>query len=938
MNGEVRLYINNQEVELSASPDIKFTYQRTDYNNPTAVKVGYSKSISIEGTQNNDRIFNSMWDLNRIQNLEDPDYFNPSKRVPFQLFENGDLLEEGYVQLDSVKRTEKRKIYSVTLYAGLNDFLYGLSYKDNGNPFKLADLQYISPDDDELTFNINKDTVAAAWRSLHSNFPEKKWDIINFAPMYNGIPDNIDADKVLIDTQSVGGPSRIVKSDTVETRDGLLTSDGNYGTKNGYALGELQVKLTEWEMRDLRSYLQRPVYHIPALFKALQNFPDANANGYKLELDESFFNEYNPVYKNAWMTLPMLNNLKLAEESKSASVDITSTYQRGVKDYIYTLGTSEFINAGVNEASVSFDFYVNGDDRTSDDGGKFYPSFVRYYSRGYNTVLGGFTAQLLYRDPNGSYTAASEIYYGTNAFYFDNSLSKTNYETLFSSSTKRVNGYFTKTQTGLYKWAEKVKLTINNIQDTGTLVLRVTWSDNISVMSQSNRHAYECWLGVAQSVQGGWDSKIAYCNMKEPSIEGTASYRLPKDAHSGTKVTKQDLLSVDGTVADYLLSYCKLFDLYIEKDVYSKTVRIMQRQNWYSQYDSAVSLEGKVDYSKEMAIKPLSFDTKWYQFVYNGDDKSLYGNQYYSKWGQVFGSHRVDTGQEFNKEVNDLLKNNKFTNAPDVLESSRYFRQREVDTTNLCPTFMLDWLTYKLYNANNESKEYKIAGPLSFIDRPLNEYGQTEDKVEGWYDLFNKVEMRDKDNKSLDGVGVLLFYNGMKNTYIYSKGKNITVNYTLSDDIQEMVNFGGNLCWLYTTRSISGVADKLDQIPMFSRYYLPYLTSNVPTRSFYFGAPNNKANNPTPNLSIKSDIHIFPYYWQEYIEDLYDINTRIVECYVKLDEVKDDWFKRFYFFDGSYWVMTKITDLNYMSRDTVKCEFIKVQDPHNYHNGNVRIG
>ena len=67
MNNEVKLYINNQEVEFQQSPDILFTYQEDDLTNPTVVKNSYTKTIKIPGTNKNNAIFDGIWNLERVQ-------------------------------------------------------------------------------------------------------------------------------------------------------------------------------------------------------------------------------------------------------------------------------------------------------------------------------------------------------------------------------------------------------------------------------------------------------------------------------------------------------------------------------------------------------------------------------------------------------------------------------------------------------------------------------------------------------------------------------------------------------------------------------------------------------------------------------------------------------------------------------------------------------
>ena len=68
-----------------------------------------------------------------------------------------------------------------------------------------------------------------------------------------------------------------------------------------------------------------------------------------------------------------------------------------------------------------------------------------------------------------------------------------------------------------------------------------------------------------------------------------------------------------------------------------------------------------------------------------------------------------------------------------------------------------------------------------------------------------------------------------------------------------------------------------------------------------------------------------------YLEDLYDVNTRILTAYVHLEgKPNPEWLRRFYWFDNTIWRLNKIIDWNISSNDKTRCEFIKVEDRNNY--------
>ena len=151
-----QLYINNQEVNLTGQTDINFNYQQSDLTNPTIIKSSFSKTVTVPGNTHNSNIFCKIFDLQMV-NHQATGYFNPAKKADFQLFKDGILLESGYAKLDNVTKTNGVIFFNLTLYGGLGDLFYNLSYNDNGDNLTLADM--FSSD---LDFVINRDTVASA--------------------------------------------------------------------------------------------------------------------------------------------------------------------------------------------------------------------------------------------------------------------------------------------------------------------------------------------------------------------------------------------------------------------------------------------------------------------------------------------------------------------------------------------------------------------------------------------------------------------------------------------------------------------------------------------------------------------------------------------------------------------------------------------------------
>lgn len=247
MRKNIKLFIANQEVDCSEGINLPMTYTVEDFQNPTIVKNSFSKTISIPGTKNNNKIFGEIYKLDRLLHIKDGNisgiYFDPSKRVDFQIYNNSYLVESGYMQLNSISINKAVITYNITLYGGLGDFFYGLKYKEDGEIRTLADLQYfvtdedgnLLPENEEMNFTINKEFVdkCFSYPNVHNN-ANTIYDFVTFTPSYNGLYENFDNETCLINTN---GTSLFPTS--------ASDSGNTYTPYNGYALASLNKAYTE---------------------------------------------------------------------------------------------------------------------------------------------------------------------------------------------------------------------------------------------------------------------------------------------------------------------------------------------------------------------------------------------------------------------------------------------------------------------------------------------------------------------------------------------------------------------------------------------------------------------------------------------------------------------------------------------------------------------
>ena len=305
MKRTIELWIGDLRADLADDGFLLMNYTMEDLASPAVVRNAFSKQVTLPGTSANNRIFGEIFRNDRVTqysgSAETGVYFDPTRKTTWRIYDGqSQILDSGYLRLDSV--TRKRNVivdYKVTLYGGLGQFLYGLAYDANGEKRTLAGLNFrgTNDPDNEFNFTLNANAVRDAWTRAAgaAGTPTHMWHILNFAPCYNGKPKGaFDANKALMNVVTTG-----------------IDSQGT-GTIDGLALVTLAKYYTEWETKDLRSYLQRPVVRLRSIIEAA--CAARNNGGWDVTLDPAFFNDNNPYWDKTWLTLPIVETENLIND------------------------------------------------------------------------------------------------------------------------------------------------------------------------------------------------------------------------------------------------------------------------------------------------------------------------------------------------------------------------------------------------------------------------------------------------------------------------------------------------------------------------------------------------------------------------------------------------------------------------------------------------
>lgn len=897
MRRKISLYIADHLVDLDDQSFVLFNYTMDDLSNPTIVKNSFSQQITLKGTPANNRVFGHSFRPDRRVEYQGGGgiAFNPSRKTPFSIYnETGEILESGYVKLDSVDRRGADIQYKVTLYGGLGSFLYALSYDDSGNKRTLASLDYLGGGDfTELDFTIDKDTILAAWDVLWDIYsgeePGTKWSVINFAPAYNGFPDNFSPDKGLLSLPGAGLPA---------------DKDG-YSPKSGYGLVNLANPQDEWAVKDLRSYLQRPVLSVKAFLDAICN--PANNGGYSVEYGD--LDNWNVPYKGMWLTLPTIPSLgSIKQSGEGLSVTMSSSASTGNDVGRFDIQGSIPYGAVVNASlkcklrmnmPSAMDAYDSLSLWSDDNAGSAWFSVLFLQVVAFSsddTMVGGSGVKVLTPISRSNPATACGF---TPAFPTDN------YETITPGNINKVSS-------GVFEFQDELsfrveaqnaayyKLMVYAYEGTGTLQ-RGVWHYNYTGDGSSARAT----LYASRAVYFQADSALIVDGSGN-SVTKTDSSEL----RSGARITKGMLLSTSATPADYLLSFCKMFGLYFVIDNENRHVTILTRNTLYQ--DETIDLTKRVDLSKGINIKPLVFDSKWYDFMFEGVGGAFY-NEYLNIEGVPYGMQRVNTGFDFNAEAVNLMDSSVFKNAVTILSRSRYWNIIESGQDFIPSPFLDSGNTITRWNADNETQDTPISCPPSSAS--VTYYNPTFNG----YDVpkMCKAEFADADGKMVDGKDVLLFLSNF----------NFYRDFKITDDLPVMsVVNDGKPCWILDGGN--GV-----DIPIFSRY--EYLEQQI-SFSLDFGVPRQL---DIPGITYLPGGTLYALSWKKYLADRYDVNTKVMTCRVDFSgiRVSQDLLRKFYWYGNSLWVLNAIRNYSLTTFDPVECEFVQVQGKTNYLEGQFII-
>ena len=930
---EVRIYLENYQIDTDDNSIIAMTMCYSYLEDPTTVAGDYSKTIKIPGTVNNNKIFGQIWNLDRTVLYGDSNtsvYFNPSKKTEAKIYIGPELFKTGYVQLNNIIKDKNVITYEITFYSELCNVLHNLLDSS------LCNLNLPS---NGLRHNINAFNIDSI-----NNSNNNLGNYMKYGLTIDGVYDGFRADYWL--TKDSNGNLAVAQMD-------------NNGTKYDTAM-----------ILQAYSPKVRPMVFVQTLLNQIRDDYNKDSSTKLIYDDDYFFNGANPYCVNSVMAC------KTYDTDNAGTVQIGSNAENfnasfgpdgGRVRLMLKPGSSSYIDENgyldlssfTAIADLRFECMLRiagtlnqsqwqsaTSSYTNNYYGRRFTSDVGYIQPRIVLVDAETDADVTYLQSTNTPWKSSEIplYEQNSDYYYPYIVSPIIYEQEANTPTFELafrnafitevrNEYIPNPNTGQSAWVEvpeynKMYINLNtkgyleleddyhdsetydNIGVTdffpfvfstyGTSNLTKKYKVYVEFTTRSNK--LKCVNKGNTNTEIGITGWTVYgrCDIAENYENNNRTYiyrnrqnfqAFNASLHpncpvvstsgknclfsgntgitSGSYVSFKDMVDSDVTQGDFLINFSKLFGLVYDTDsiAYDNTIRLKTRNSYHKDY-KIIDWTDKIDYSKSFKQTPLTFKTKYLSLAYNPME-SYYEKKYLKTYDDAYGIQKIDTGFDFNDNTTQLINN-------------QLFKQ----------TVMV------------KGEALLNGGPVpAYFDKENNE------------------------RSPIDAQYSLLFWNQDSSLNNYSP------NIQIIDDVLEMhdASIGGDEepCWVDTSRVSDFRSVKLHAPSTLRSHEIQQSADKKITQVFSWDLGYPQSNYAKWSTSTyPSSATIYSNYWKSYIADLYDVNTRILKCYVYLSptDMTKFSFKNFVKIGDTLWHPNQIIDYNPLSKNPVQVELIKVND------------
>ena len=927
---EVRIYLENYQIDTDDNSILAMTMCYSYLEDPTTVAGDYSKTIKIPGTVNNNKIFGQIWNLDRTVLYGDSNtsvYFNPSKKTEAKIYIGPELFKTGYVQLNNIIKDKNVITYEITFYSELCNVLHNLLDSS------LCNLNLPS---NGLRHNINAFNIDSI-NNLNNNLG----NYMKYGLTIDGVYDGFRADYWL--TKDSNGNLAVAQMD-------------NNGTKYDTAM-----------ILQAYSPKVRPMVYVQTLLNQIRDDYNKDSSTKLIYDDDSFFNGANPYCVNSVMACKTYDTdnagtvqVSLNAENFNASFGpdggrVRLMLKPGSSSYIDENGYLDLSSfTAIGDLRFECMLRITGtlnqsqwqsatSSYTNNYYGRRFTSDIAYIQPTIVLVDAETDADVTYLQSTNApwissgiplYEYYSDFYYPyvVSPIIYEQEANTPTFELAFRNAfiTEVRNEYIPNPNTGQSTWVEvpEYNKMYSNLNTKGYLELEddsetydnigvtdffpfvfstygtsnlakkykvyvefTTHSNKLKCVNKGNTNTeidITGWTvygrcGIAENYENNNRTYIFRNRQNFQPFNASLHPNCPvvstsgkncllsgnTGITSGSYVSFKDMVDSDVTQGDFLINFSKLFGLVYDTDsiAYDNTIRLKTRNSYHKDY-KIIDWTDKIDYSKSFKQTPLTFKTKYLSLAYNPME-SYYEKKYLKTYDDAYGIQKIDTGFDFNDNTTQLINN-------------QLFKQ----------TVMV------------KGEALLNGGPVpAYFDKENNE------------------------RSPIDAQYSLLFWNQDSSLNNYSP------NIQIIDDVLEMhdASIGGDEepCWVDTSRVSDYRSVKLHAPSTLRSHEIQQSDDKKITQVFSWDLGYPQSNYAKWSTSTyPSSATIYSNYWKSYIADLYDVNTRILKCYVYLSptDMTKFSFKNFVKIGDTLWHPNQIIDYNPLSKNPVQVELIKVND------------
>lgn len=663
----------------------------------------------------------------------------------------------------------------------------------------------------------------------------------------------------------------------------MLVSSG--GTITGMDLG---TDYDEYAMREYRVQYQRPAISVDKIMDGLKA-------DFNVDIDSSI--EGSPYITQSWLMCPQMSQDDKSEDctgtfstftvtvgasSSSSSDNITNMSQTSALssgDQVFTYYT---VNPEENcfgcsiECCLQIDCSAKGNPQYG-IGGLNYNADTIWYRRYENTrpdVLIQLNASGYNINPeDGAWTTS----FGINNVFF----------TRTDNNTENWANYRLRyNDIGIDGWTDKTLIPVKFSFYLNSASASYSWRPIVTVSDMVHQLAGSPWYhdNINLYDVSTWKVRLfpmeslnpqQLSMLKENGFTGhTLNYTSKTVGHSPLYVNMDTIFgSTELTCKDFLTDFTKMLGCIWDFNS-EGGLTVMSRNKFFENYQ-VKDWTHKLDRSN-ITIKPLAFDKRTYTMSYKSGSSMLEEN-FKAETGKEYGMQYIDTGYPFNDDKESLLET-KFLNT---VQSKG---QRKC-----------------LYRNSN--------GNLVYVDQTPYELPMIEKK----------------DNGSPNEGFRLVFNNGMtvlpKDEHVY-----------ISQDSSFMYNEDiGDKCWMDTNNGMTVPAIMINLVQCGS---IPFFSTRNNTASWDFAKPQISYSDES-DLSYPGTICLYPRFWSNYMNALYNAKVRVMTAnfWLDIEDLITFSFKDFVMIDNHLWHVNKLIDFDLSGDHMTKAELIEVLDPQAWING-----